>query len=51
MVVDAASYDAACGDIMRVRNAVNRIVVTERFVEAARDAGLTGFVAVPLDSA
>lgn len=50
MIVDAASYDPACGDIMRVRNAVNRLVVTDRFVEAAQVAGLTGFVAVPLES-
>lgn len=50
MVVDAASYDPACGDLMRVSNAVNRYVVTERFVGAARAAGLTGFVAHPLES-
>jgi uncharacterized double-CXXCG motif protein len=51
MIVDAASYDPACGDLMRARNAVNRLIVTSRFVEAAQDAGLTGFVAVPLQSA
>ena len=50
MIVDEASYDPACGDLMRVRNAVNRLVVTDRFVAAARDAELTGFVAVPLES-
>lgn len=50
MVVDAASYDPACGDLMRVRNAVTRYVATARFVDAARDAGLTGIVARPLES-
>lgn len=50
VVVDTASYDPACGDLMRVRNAVTRYVATARFVDAAREAGLTGFVAHPLES-
>jgi uncharacterized double-CXXCG motif protein len=50
MIVDAASYDPVCGDLMRARNAANRIIVTARFVAAAQAASLTGFVAAPIGS-